>query len=96
MLEILPIISVTGHVSYLKSLYLYSQKMFNLPSENTKVHNMFVEGKLMKETELHSIAEFFCSNSCPDKDIAEAGILFYDCKTLESTDKLHHQIQLKN
>ena len=47
MLEILPIIAAAGHVNYLKSLYLYLQKMFQLPSENAKVHKMFVESKFV-------------------------------------------------
>ena len=47
MLETLPIIAAAGHHNYLKSLYLYLQKMFSLPSENPTVNKMFQEGKFV-------------------------------------------------
>lgn len=104
-LTILPIIAAAGHVNYLKSLFLYLHKMFNLSSENTRVHEMFVVDKslaflkLMKVTGLCSIPKILCSNSCIHLDIAEAGrktmFLFYNCKTLKSKDKLHHQILVR-
>ena len=42
-----PIIAAAGHHNYLKSLYLYLQKMFSLPSENPTVNKMFQEGKFV-------------------------------------------------
>ena len=47
MLVTLPIIAAAGHHNYLKSLYLYLQNMFSLPSENPTVNTMFQEGKFV-------------------------------------------------
>lgn len=47
MLEIIPIIAAAGHYNYLKSIYLYLQKMLSLPSENPAVNKMFHEGKFV-------------------------------------------------
>lgn len=76
--------------------------MFDLSSKNTRVHEMFEVDKylaflkLMKVTGLCSIPKILCSNSCLHLDIAETGrktmFLFYNCKTLKSKNKLHHQI----
>lgn len=73
-----------------------------MPSKIAKVHKISVAGKssaflkMMKETEIHSIAKIFCSNSCLHSVVAEAGIKtmrqFYDCKTFESKDSLRHQM----
>lgn len=81
---------------------LYLQRMFHMPPKNAKVHKIFVPGKssaflkILKETEIHSIATIFCSIKCLHSVIAEAGIktmpLFYNCKTFESKDSLRQHI----
>lgn len=52
--------------------------------------------KLMKDTELQSVAEIFCSQSCSHSDIAVMGekamLLLYDCKSAESLDKQRYQL----
>lgn len=47
MLETRPIIAAAGHHNYQKSLYLYLQKMYSLPSDNLAVNKMFHEGKFV-------------------------------------------------
>ena len=42
--DCLPIFSAAGYQSYLKSAYLYLQKMFKLESDNTAVFEKFANG----------------------------------------------------
>ena len=42
--DILPIFAAAGQYNYLKSTYLYLQKMLSLPASNPEVHRKFEQG----------------------------------------------------
>ena len=94
--DILNMRSLLGHENCNLLLFLHAFTGCDTTSRIFSIGKSSAFVKLMKVTVLRSVANIFCSDSCLHSDIAVAGrkamLLLYDCQSLESKDKLRHQM----